>query len=461
MSGAVLAQAPDVVWTRVLGGGSFDKGYCVEQTDDLGFIIVGETNSYGAGGSDVYLIKTDSLGLTEWARTIGGSEDDIGYCVQQTSDYGYIIAGMTRSFSVGSQDIYLIKTDASGYTLWTGTYGDLAHGEGKSVQQTGDNGYIIGGTTLGFEKALLIKTDGLGQAQWHNTYGSSSDCNYGNCVDQTSDGGYIISGYRTPYPYGEDWGIYIAKADASGWMSWDQILGGPESEVCYSGRQTLDGGYILGAYTSPFGDIRLFKTDIDGHEQWSHTYVNEGTDFCMDVQQTFEGGFIMVGQTNDVVLGYEAYIVRTDHNGNMTWNLTVGENNSDAGYSIKQIHDGGYIICGMCGGPWSWDIYLIRLAPDGVGVNDPGSSPLPTEFNVTQNFPNPFNPTTTISFDLTVASQVKLDVFDINGRCVGGVGFGESDLLPGSHTITFDGSHYIYRLQAGEYQASGKMVLMK
>lgn len=475
---------PAVVWTRVFGGyGAFDKGYYVEETDDLGFIIVGETYSYGAGGADVYLIKTDSLGLAEWAHTYGGPEDDVGYCVQQTTDHGYIIAGYTDSFGMGGgRDIYLIKTDASGDTLWTRTYGEQYPDEGASVQQTGDGGYIIGGTTTFWqtwvENACLIKTDGLGYEEWHNTYGISTYEEYGRCVDQTSDGGYVIIGHRWPYPYGEDWGIYMAKTDAAGIQQWDEVYYYNElAEVCYSGQQTMDGGYILGGYTSNFGDALLIKTDYLGGVEWSHTYGSEEyTDDCVSVDQTWDGGYILTGQS---YYPFDVYIVKTDHLGNETWSLhvgndDVGEDDTDAGRCVKQIHDGGYIICGWTGGPWTWDVYLIRLAPEGVGVKDEANAALPQNFVLHPPHPNPFNPTTVLSFELPVASLVKLEVFNIKARVVGArravpVGFRESDLQwypAGSHQIAFDGSDlpsgiYFARLAAGEYSAVQKLVLLK
>ncbi len=452
---AVPASAqPRVVWTRVFGGYSgFDKGYYVEETDDLGFIIVGETYCYGAGGADVYLIKTDSLGLTQWARTYGGPEDDIGYCVQQTFDYGYIIAGYTKSFGMGgSQDIYLIKTDASGDTLWTRTHGEQFPDEAASVQQTGDGGYIVGGTTTSWgtyvENAFLLKTDGLGYEQWHNTYGISAYEEYGRCVDQTSDGGYVIIGHRWPYPYGEDWGIYMAKADAAGLQQWDEVYYYNElAEVCYSGQQTLDGGYILGGYTSNFGDMLLIKTDYLGQEQWSHTYGygETITDGCYDVQQTWDGGYILTGQS---YYSDNVYIVKTDYLGNQAWDMYVGDADVECGYSVKQIHDGGYIICGWYGGPWTWDVYLIRLAPEGVGVIPEGEAASISDFIFHPAAPNPFNPSTVISFELPVASFVKLAVFDVSGRDVRAhgcapLGGGNTPALQypaGRHRITFDGS---------------------
>ncbi len=157
----LFAQAPDTLWTRTYGGDDWDRGESVQQNSDGGYIIAGLTKSYGAGNDDVYLVKTDSIGDTLWTKTFGGIEIDRGYSVQQTSDEGYIITGETNSYGAGNGDVYLIKTDASGNMQWDKTFGGTASDRGESVQQTSDGGYIIAGWThsygAGYFAVYLIK----------------------------------------------------------------------------------------------------------------------------------------------------------------------------------------------------------------------------------------------------------------------------------------------------------------
>jgi len=202
---AHLANPPEEEWNKTFGGSSSDWGFSVQQTSDGGYIIAGWTYSYGAGMADVLLIKTDSEGNEEWNKTFGGSHDDWSYSVQQTSDGGYIIAGYTYSYGTGGTDVWLIKTDSYGNEEWNKTFGGSSYDAGLSVQQTSDGGYIIAGYTFSYGAGgydiWLIKTDSEGNEEWNKTFGGSYH-DYGFSVQQTYDGGYIIAGYTDSYGAG-------------------------------------------------------------------------------------------------------------------------------------------------------------------------------------------------------------------------------------------------------------------
>ncbi|MHC4633484.1 MAG: hypothetical protein ACYS9C_19735, partial [Planctomycetota bacterium] len=226
--------------------------------------------SFGAWQSDVYLIKTDSNGNGEWEKTFGGSGGEWGYSVQQSTDGGYIIAGYTSSYGAGASDVYLIKTEPNGNSQWQKTFGGSEGDQGWSVQQTTDGGYIIAGWTdsygAGNDDVYIIKTDPNGNSVWHKTFGGSgNDMAYS--VQQTSDTGYIITGSTYSYPVG-DWDVYLIKTDPNGNSQWQKTFGGSESDGGRSGQQTSDGGYIIAGYTWSFGaemrDVYLIKLCSDG-----------------------------------------------------------------------------------------------------------------------------------------------------------------------------------------------------
>ena len=208
-------------WEKNFGGSGDDFGNFVQQTTDGGYIITGETYSYGNGNgySDVYLMKIDGNGVEQWSQTFGGIIDDWGMSIQQTTDGGYIITGYTRSFGNGGDDVYLIKTDDNGVEQWSQTFGGTDYDWGNSIQQTTDGGYIItGGTTNsivnGYNDVYLLKTDVNGVKQWSQTFGGTDD-DEGKSVQQTTDGGYIISGKTRSFGNGNS-NVYLIKTDGNG-----------------------------------------------------------------------------------------------------------------------------------------------------------------------------------------------------------------------------------------------------
>jgi len=188
----------------------------IQMTSDGGYIMTGSTMSFGAGNSDVYLIRADSMGNIIWTRTYGGAGVDLGHAVQQTTDGGYIVAGRTLSFGAGFDDVYLIKTDAAGDTLWTKAYGGGGFDGARDVRQTTDGGYIVGCHTNSFGAGAidiyLIKTDSIGNVLWAKTYGGTKG-ELIRSVRQTTDGGYIALGGTQSFVNGND-DIYLVKTDS-------------------------------------------------------------------------------------------------------------------------------------------------------------------------------------------------------------------------------------------------------
>jgi uncharacterized delta-60 repeat protein len=182
-------------WDKTFGGAGGESGRSVQQTSDGGYIFVGYSD--WAGGL-LELIKTDAKGKKEWGRVFDGAKADAGYSVQQTRDGGYILLGYTYSWGAGGSDFWLIKTNAKGEKEWDKTFGGENDDAGYSVQQTRDGGYILVGSTYpsgsAFRDVLLIKTDAYGNNQWSKTLGGDDSEDIGYAVQQTSDDGYIMLG---------------------------------------------------------------------------------------------------------------------------------------------------------------------------------------------------------------------------------------------------------------------------
>ncbi len=238
-------------WERTFGGDSADAGRSVRQTSDGGFIIAGETRSQGAGRSDAWLVKTDSVGNELWNKTFGGPNPDGADAAQQTTDGGYVVFGSTWSFGAGGWDAWLIKTDATGNEVWSRTIGGTGHDYGSLGQQTSDGGYVMTGTTESFAsdsnaaEVWLVKADANGAVSWVRNYGPGC----GFSVRQTADGGYIITCALSQ----NNGDLVLIKTDSAGLMVWTLTMGGWDQDWGNSVEQTSDGGFVVAGFTRSFG----------------------------------------------------------------------------------------------------------------------------------------------------------------------------------------------------------------
>jgi hypothetical protein len=356
------------------GGAGVEESYSVQQTTDSGYILVGRTSSYGAGGDDVWLVKTDASGNEVWDRTFGGTGGDEGYSVQQTSDGGYIVVGETESYGAGGRDVWLIKTDASGNRVWDKTFGGTGDDFGNSVQQTSSGGYIITGGTYSYGAGgwdvWLIKADASGNKVWDRTFGGPKN-DFGNSVQQTSDGGYIITGSTMSYGAGDE-DVWLIKTDSLGSRVWDKTFGGTGLDEGYSVQQTSDGGYIVTGSTESYGagedDVWLVKTDASGNELWDKTFGGQLDDEASSIEQTSDGGYIVTGLADSYNPGCgKAWLIKTDADGSEAWDRKFAEAVLEAGNCVRQTMDGGYVISGVTEDDWpgSPDFLLIKTDADG------------------------------------------------------------------------------------------------
>lgn len=403
------AFTQDTLWSRTYGGaGQWDYGQSVRQTADGGYIVGGRSNSFGAGEDDFYLVKTNSIGDTLWTRTYGGGALDFGESVQQTTDGGYIMVGETRSFGAGNYDVYLIKTDALGNTLWSRTYGDSIRDFGESVQQTTDGGYIIVGSTDSFGAGnydvYLLKTDALGDTLWSRTYGGSDE-DRGLCVKQTTDGGYIVAGYTISFGAG-NYDFCLIKTNSSGDTLWTRTYGGWALDICNSVQQTTDGGYIMAGTSESFGagsyDVCLIKTNSTGDMLWTRTYGGYSYDVGSSVGQIADGGYVVGGSTVSFSAGLnDVFVIRTNSSGDTVWTRAYGRSGTDLCASVQQTVDGSYVVAGYTEsfGAGGMDVMLTRL--DSLGNACIGDFVSPTVMSAS---PTVTSPATDLASPLTIVT---------------------------------------------------------
>ncbi len=353
------------------GGSSADFGRSVVQTSDGGYAITGTTQSYGAGGYDMFLAKYDSAGNLTWSNTWGGSASDTGYSLVQTSDGGYAVAGGTGSFGTGYETIFLAKYDSTGTLSWSRiSSGASSGGRAYSIIQTSDGGYAITGAAGAINNSdmFLAKYDSTGSISWSSVYGSSASLanEYGRSLVQTSDGGYVVTG-------SDNGDILLVKYNSSGSLSWDRIISTTGSDKGLSIIQTSDGGYAVTGSTTRYGagsdDMFLVTFDNAGTLNWFRTWGGSSSDIGNSLVQTTDGGYAVSGQTSSYGAGsIDMFLAKYDSTGTLGWSKTWGGSSSDIGNSLVQTTDGGYAVTGQTSsyGAGSSDMFLAKYDSAGT-----------------------------------------------------------------------------------------------
>jgi hypothetical protein len=257
-------------WLKTYGGTGNDQGRDIIATADGNYMIVGSSNSYGLTNQNANLIKIDTAGVVKWNKTYGGNSDDFGNSVKQCNDGGFIMLGQTFSYGVGNGDAYLIKTAANGDTLWTKTFGGLLSDEGVYVTANNDNTFtfvIRDSSNVGKDIDIrIVKTDVSGNLTWSKTYGGYKK-DTPKMIQPTSDGGYVVAGHSRSFGWINP-DMWILKLNNTGDTTWTKHYGGNNHEHCYVVREQIDGSYIAVGKTESFGpdmDPIFLKLNMNGN----------------------------------------------------------------------------------------------------------------------------------------------------------------------------------------------------
>ena len=403
---------------RTFGDSLGESSFSSIQTNDKGYALSGFTKSHGAINNDFYILKTDSLANVLWSKIYSGNNSDEAYSIQQTADGGFIVAGTSKSFGALYSDACLLKLNSTGDTLWTKIYGAASFEFANTIIQTIDGGYVFAGYTEGNAidssngSIYLVKTNSLGVMQWQKSLGTSSETVDAYSIEQTSDKGFVITGWANGY--GEINGdSYILKTDSLGNPLFTKTYGFKGSDWGTSILQTADGGYVIGGTystdsTSLDVDAYIIKTDANGDTLWSKTYGGSGAEAINGLKQTSDGGYILTGYTTSFGGGLDdVYLIKTKANGDTLWTRAFGGINTDYGLGVVEANDKGFVIVGYTKSfALNNDVFLIKT--DSLGNSTCNQFSTATQVNAV---PTIVGATSTGKIFITLNSSVLSPTF--------------------------------------------------
>ena len=411
----IMLAAPDTLWTKTYGGSNLDiPGRRVYQTSDQGFIIPATTRSFGYDDGALWLIKTDKDGNVEWEKIYEDAppNDTLpqgALDVKPTGD-GYILLGYTTS-PENRYDLWLLRTDLAGDTVWTKRLGSTLVEEPYTVL-CADDGYVIVAELWTTPiKGYVIKTDLNGDTVWSRLLdGGTKD---GVIL---ANGDIVVTGSK-PVP-GHYADFYLARLDREGNLLWEKTFGYWNGELANGIDITKDSGFILAGYTSSFGgpttqlDFYIVRVDSSGDLIWdTHIDLTEN-DYGYSIYKTGDGGFILCGFSGTLSSEVrDLTIVKIDENGDTLWTRVYGGSDHENGFCAKEISDSCYVALGYTKsfGSGDRDIWLLVLGyHPGVAWGKAWNASLTLT-------PNPF------SHQIEIGAVVKdgyVEIYDLSGRRV-------------------------------------------
>jgi hypothetical protein len=456
-----IQAQPTIEWQKTFGGTGTEWPYAINTTSDNGFIIAGKTLSNNGdvtgfqGLSDYWIVKTDSVGMLQWQKTLGGTATEEAHSIQQTFDGGYIVVGWSNSLdgdvtgNHGVDDVWVVKLSNNGSIEWQKTLGGTNTDWAWSIKQIADSNYVIVGSTFsndgdvsgnhGDYDVWLVKLSDAGNIIWQQTLGGTSS-DQARTVEQTSDGGFIVAA-SSQSNNGDvsgnhgDYDILVVKLDSQGIIQWQKSLGGSSADIQYGALQTNDEGYFIsGVTTSNNGDVSGFhgtsdfwvvKLDNQGNLQWQKCLGGTWADQGRDAKQTIDGGYIVAGYAKSIngdltnnFGGEDAWLVKLDTAGNIEWQKTFGGSYDEQVNSILQISNEDFAFASytnsndynVTNNHGQADFWIVKLNQVNT-ANDFLESD--ANFNV---FPNPAKENMTIISNKIYTQPFEISIFNSLGE---------------------------------------------
>ncbi|MBU1636117.1 T9SS type A sorting domain-containing protein [bacterium] len=467
---ACYAQPTDTIWTVILGGEGIDFASSIERLTSDNYAVAGSFYSPSNPSGSFLAVLTED-GDTLFTRILGDLGVTDVFQVRAIDSEAFVFSGSYFQLGLGNK-IVVGKMSLSGELEWLHHYDDLNAWIGFDIVCDEDSQHltIVGGKPFGGSTpdAVIFKTDIDGDTLWSRAFGGAN-CEHFESVIQSCDGGYVAVGIDCPNNPGA-FRVIVTKVTTDGDSLWTNYLGPDPRSWAHGICLTPDCGFlIVGEYETDDQDSQVLaiKTDSLGNELWTKTYGGSESDKCYGVRALSSGGYLLCGSTTSYGHGnIDTYLININEESDTIWTATYGTEYSEYARSLAIAANGEIILAGgtrQASGGNATDLFVTKMV-DSQAIDLDTVSIVPAEFDLLSAYPNPFNPTTTISFNLNKQSSVKLNVFDVTGRQVSTLI--DDNLTAGKHQVMFDGAGlpsgiYFARLQAVSRTMTRKMVLLK
>lgn len=463
---------------KVIGGLGEDYGNTVVLTDDNGFLIGGSSSSYSISNSDAIIFKLDSVGNTQWFKIYGGSQQESAKYMIKDFDGNFVFTGYTSSFGNGSYDVYLVKINSNGDTLFTKSFGGIDWEEGNHILQLQDSSYLITGYTFSFgagaKDGYILKVSKEGNLIWDKTFGYQNNEEIYEALELKNDSSVIFVGYTNSIGNGLNDG-WAVKIDIDGNQEWETTLGEDFNDEFRSVLKSYDGNYII------YGNSKSRSTNKD---KWyvTHNYINTlGEPYSYIIEDgenanAFLSRVILGNDSTYVLTGFtdkfgggknDMFCVIYNRYVAYQSGPTMGEQENEIGNDLKITHDKGYILVGTTnsfGEKGYQNIYVVKN--DSTNYSPRYSEEITVNIKEERNknfniYPNPFSDFFVIKSEL-INQNTEFELYDLSGKKVYNYSFQLSNNQCTIKTNNLENGIYFLKINYSDQNYSfSKLILNK
>jgi len=365
-------------WARTYGQSNHEQANAVWETTTGGFIVAGETRSFGASSDDAWVLKLDAFGTVLWEKRFAGPNTDSAYSVAEIQGGNFVVAGYRQAPTIDN-DLWIVMLDPSGAILYEKTYGLLGNESALSVQPTSSGGFVVAGYTSSYGSTpydiWVLVFDAACNVLWQKTYGGAGDDRGYFAQEKSGGAGFVVVGTTRSFGAG-DTDFWALNLDSAGNIIWQKTYGGtgrddatPVNKSRMSAQQASDGGFVLAGYTESFGavagDLWVLKLDATGAIQWENRYDGTMTDGGYDVMEVPGGGYVVAG-TTEIGFLFSFWGLKLGPSGTVVWQKNYGSM-SDTGLAVHVIGSGAAVLGGGTAtySAGQSDAYLLKVDQNG------------------------------------------------------------------------------------------------
>jgi uncharacterized delta-60 repeat protein len=366
--------APELrtIWQKAYGGENRDRPHSVIATKDGGAFIAGSSRSYGKGRNDMLVIRMDKKGNILYRSSFGGKKQDYAHAITATSDGHYMVAGSSTSFSkYGDKDVYVVKFDIDGKRLWQKRFGGDRHDEALSITATRGGGALVVGSTesygQGYKDVYILYIDKEGKEIWSKAIGGRDD-DIAHAITLSADGGFYVAGTTRSYGAG-GFDFYLLKFNGKGKLVYDKVYGEEKDDKLYAITATRDGGCVVTGSTHSFGskhnDIDVIRYGKNGKTIWHKVFGFDSKEWGNAIVAMPSGGFLIAGTTKSFGFGsYDFYLLELNAQGSSVWANVYGGKEREEATGVARLKDGGFLVVGRTDsyGNGADDFMLLKVS---------------------------------------------------------------------------------------------------